>query len=524
MDSRSTPAPVAARVATFLAQPPLALEITLWVLLVAATIGMRIYLCHLLPAYFWSDDGNSYAGPAFRWLDTGELVFDGRRGPIYTLLIAFALNIFHSVLGVIWIQHALNVLAILFTVAAARIWWGRASALPLFACGMALALYGLPLHMGHLVRNETMLFFFSSVALSAWWLALKFDRLGWFFLAALATTLLGMTKNVFVVFPLVMVAGVLVFCGPGWRARGMRLAMVVAGLALPIVALKIHDLTARRVAIPEPQAGILFFGRTAQWTKLDGGIEQDLKEVIRADIEDYRNLGKLDNNIIIKRTAVPHLWKVLQARKQTPADLDRLCRKFAMEAIRDQPKAFADQVLGDLDTLHEDKGVKNEFPSTKEIIDARKSLREYAGPNRRLHPTMDGERMDAILAEHEPAKTFDFFHDCLDRSWLFQGTPAWHKHRLSPVFFTGAALLIVIGFTRGKGRFFFLGIAAVWFSNMVLLSTVGRPLERYLMPLVPIMFWAMSGAILVAWRKLLEKAGGLTPPPASPNTSVPQET
>lgn len=515
MDSRSTPAPVAARVATFLAQPPLALEIALWVLLVAATAGMRIYLCHLLPAYFWSDDGNSYAGPAFHWLNTGELVFDGRRGPVYTLLIAAALKIFGTVLSVIWIQHVLNALAILCTVAVARIWWGRASVLPLFACGVALALYGLPLHLGHLIRNETMLFFFSSIALGAWWLALKYDRAGWYFLAALSTTLLSMTKNVFVVFPLVLVAGVLVFCGPGWRTRGLRLGMVVAGLALPVVALKIHDLTAKRVAVPEPQAGILFFGRTAQWTKLDGGTDQDLKEIIRADIESYRRLPKLDNNIIIKRTAVPHLWKALQARHQTPTDLDRLCRKFAMEAIRDQPQAWGRQILGDLETLQLRAGVKNEFPSDKQIIDAQKSLREYAGPNRRLHPTMEGDRMEAILASRLEGDTFHFFHRCLDHSWLFQDYP---------VLFTTLALLLVFLFTSGKTRFFFLGIAAVWFSNMVLLSTVGRPLERYLMPLVPIMFWAMSGVLLGAWLALLRVAGGLTPPPASPNTSVPQET
>jgi len=515
MDSRSTPAPVAARVATFLAQPPLVLEISLWVLLVAATAGMRIYLCHLLPAYFWSDDGNSYAGPAFHWLNTGELVFDGRRGPVYTLLIAAALKTFGTVLSVIWFQHVLNALAILCTVAVARIWSGRASVLPLFACGVALALYGLPLHLGHLIRNETMLFFFSSMALGAWWLALKYDRAGWYFLAALATTLLSMTKNVFVVFPLVLVASVLVFSGPGWRTRGIRLAILVAGLALPVVALKIHDLTAKRVAVPEPQAGILFFGRTAQWTKLDGGTDQDLKEIIRADIEAYRRLPKLDNNIIIKRTAVPHLWKALQARHQTPTDLDHLCRKFAMEAVRDQPGAWGRQILGDLETLQLRAGVKNEFPSDKQIIDAQKSLREYAGPSRRLHPTMDGERMEAILASRLEGDPFHFFHRCLDHSWLFQDYP---------VLFTTLALLLVFLFTRGKARFFFLGIAAVWFSNMVLLSTVGRPLERYLMPLVPIMFWAMSGIILVAWLALLRMAGGLTPPPASPNTSVPQET
>ena len=186
-----------------------------------------------------------------------------------------------------------------------------------------------------------------------------------------------------------------------------------------------------------------------------------------------------------------------------------------MEAVRDQPQAWGRQILGDLETLQMRAGVKNEFPSDKQIIDAQKSLREYAGPNRRLHPTMEGERMEAILASRLEGDSFHFFHRCLDHSWLFQDYPG---------LFTTLALLLVFLFTGGKTRFFFVGIAAVWFSNMVLLSTVGRPLERYLMPLVPIMFWAMSGVILVAWLALLRVAGGLTPPPASPNTSVPQET
>ncbi len=512
--SRRTFTLAVARVATFLAQPPLALEIVLWLLLVAVTIGMRIYLCHLLPAYFWSDDGNSYAGPAFHWLDTGDLIFDGRRGPIYTLLIVAALKIFGSVIGVIWLQHGINVLAILCTLAVARVWWGRAAVLPLFACGVGLALYGLPLHLGHLIRNETLLFFFSSIAFGAWWLALKWDRPGWFFLAALATALLGMTKNVFVVFPLVLIGSVLVFYGPGWRPRLVRLGLLAAGFALPYAALKVHDLTARRVAVPEPQAGILFFGRTAQWTKLDGGIEQDMKDLIRPDIEEYRRLPKLDNNIIIKRTAVPHLWKALQARKQTPADLDRLCRKFAVEAVRDQPDKFSQQVRNDLEQLHFKAGVKNEFPSAKQIIDARKSLREFGGPHRRLHPTMDGDATDAILAARTEGDSFHFFHRCLDHAWLFQDFP---------VLFTTLALPVLLLSTREKARFFFFGASAVWFSNMVLLSTVGRPLERYLMPLVPLMFWALSGVIIVAWLALLRRAGGLTTPPASPTTGAPQE-
>lgn len=508
-----TPASRLARFATILAQPKPAVEITLWVLLVAATVGIRLYLWHLLPAYFWSDDGNSYAAPAFRWLDSGEMIFDGRRGPTYTLLLAAALKMFGAVNGVIWLQHGLSALAVIGILVVTRLAWGRASVWPLFFCGLALALYGLPLHLGHLIRNETLLLVFSALAFGAWWRALETDRPFWLFLAALGGALVTMTKNVFVPFPFILVAGVFFASRPGLRPRLLRLAVLGAGFALPYAGLKFHESTARTVETPEPQAGILFYGRTAQWTKLDGGIEPGLKDLIREDIESYRRLPKLDNNIIIKRTAVPHLWAALKAQGKTPADLDRLCRQFAVEAVRDQPAAFAAQVRNDLTYLHMRAGVKNEFPSDKQVIDARKSLREL-GQQRDFHPAMEAEAMDAILAARIEGDPFRYFHYCLERAWLFQGYP---------ILYTTLALPLLLICTRGRMRIFFLGIAAVWFFNMVLLSTVGRPLERYLMPLVPLMFWSLSGVLLLAWTTALRLAGGLTSPAPSPTTDTPQE-
>jgi hypothetical protein len=513
MPSKSLP-PTVTRAAAWLRDPPRGLEIALWLVFAAVVIGIRVYLWHLLPAYFWSDDGNSYAHAAFYWLDKGEMIFDGRRGPTYTLLIAVALKVFGAVKGVIWLQHGLDALAILGIVGVARWWCGRIAVIPLFVCGIALAIYGLPLHLGHLIRNETLLFVFSAIAFSAWALALKSDRLIWFFVAALATALLAMTKNVFVAFPPVLALGVFVYAKSGWLPRLLRLAIIVAGLVLPSVALKIHNATSRHVAEPEPQAGVLFFGRTGQWTKLDGGIEPELKEVIRQDIEDYRRLPKLDNNILLKRTAVPHLWQALQARGESLTDLDRLCRRFAVEAVRDQPQAFARQVWSDLVQLHLRAGVKNEFPSDKQVIDARKSLRELQR-QRDLHPAMEADAMDAILAARIEGDPFRLFHYCLNRAWLFQGFP---------VLFTTCALPVMLIFTRGRTRFFFLGVAAVWFSNMLLLSTVGRPLERYLMPLVPLMFWTLSGIFILAWSALLRAAGGLTSPAPSPTTGALQES
>ena len=68
---------------------------------------------------------------------------------------------------------------------------------------------------------------------------------------------------------------------------------------------------------------------------------------------------------------------------------------------------------------------------------------------------------------------------------------------------TTIALCLLLLVTRGKERGFFCGLAVVWFFNMVLLSTVGRPVERYLMPLVAIMFWAMTGVLVFVWKAIL---------------------
>ncbi len=481
------------RIAAFLREPPVALEAILWLLLVAAIVGMRVYLWSLLPADMWSRDAGSYTFAAFHWLDTGEMIFDGRRGPVYTLLIALALKLFGTLNGVVWLQHTLGGLAILALVVTARICWGRVAVLPLFLCGVCLAAYGLPLHLGQLIRNESVLFILSSAAFCSWWLALKWNSRAWLFVAALSAGVLTMTKNVFVPFPVALVVGVLFFEGHVARAKWTRAALIVAGFLLPFAALKIHNALASYFNPPEPQSGILFYGRTAQWTKLDGGIEPELKEKIRAEVEEYRARPKLDNNIVIKRTIVPHLARELQAQQKTAVDLDRLCRRLAFEAVESQPAAFWHQFCGDLYKLHLHDGVKNEFPSPEQIRDAIEEL-HHRDDDQRLHPTMEFDKNIAALESHQDQKSFHLFHRLLSRSLLFQ---------FYPVLGTTLALCLMCLCTRGRERELFLGAAAVWFFKMVLLSTVGRPIERYLMPLVPIMFWSLSGVLVLLWRWVL---------------------
>jgi hypothetical protein len=500
-----------ARFTTFLREPPIILEAVLWLVLTAAVVGIRLYIWHLLPTYLWSGDGDSYAHAAFHWFETGEMIFDGRRGPTYSLLIAAALKLFGRLDAVIWLQEALGGLSILAVVAVARSFFGRAALWPLMACAIALAFYGLPLHLAHLLRNETLLFFFSSVALCAWWPALRSNSKGWLFVAAVSAALGTMTKNVFVPLPLMFAAGVIFASGLDWRARGLRLAVIAAGFILPFAALKLHDATAAHVEPPQPQAGILFYGRTAQWTKFDGGIEPELKELIRADIEDYRRLPKLDNNIIIKRTAVPHLWLELAKRGETPTDLDRLCRRFAVEAVRTHPAEFWRQICGDLFLLHFVEGVKNEFPHDSHLRGALKELEGVKYSDPAMLRAENRQILEARIGGH----SMGTFHRLLEWSWMFQ---------YFPVLATTLALPVLILCLRGKERWFFLGNAAVWFFNMVLLSTVGRPLERYLTPLVPIMFWAQSGVLILLWNWLLRRASGLTSPVPSHTTGAPLAT
>jgi hypothetical protein len=490
--SRMTQSRIENPIARLLRQPPFALEIVLWLLLAGAIVAMRVYLWQLLPAYMWSRDAGSYAGAAFHWLDTGSMIFDGRRGPVYTLLIAAGLKLFGTVNGVVWLQHALGGFAIFAVVLTARIYWGRISVLPLFVCGACLAAYGLPLHLGHLIRNESTLFILSAATLCSWWLSLKWNSKGWLFAAAVSVAVLTMTKNVFAPFPLVLAGGVLFFEGHVFREKCIRLGLIVVGFLLPYAALKGHNAFARHVNASEPQSGILFYGRTAQWTKLDGGIEPELKAKIRAEVEDYRSRDKLDNNIVIKRTIVPHLARELGRQGKSAVELDRLCRRLAFEAVENQPAAFWRQVRGDLYRLNIHEGVSDEFPNPDDV---RSALRDVQNHDEfQIHPTMAIEANVTALETHDNPDSFRLFHRLETRAILFQ---FW------PVLLTTVGLIVLILCTRGREREFFLGCAVIWYFNQVLLSTVGRPIDRYFMPLVPIMFWTLSGMIFILWRALL---------------------
>src|ERR1700728_249903 len=92
--------------------PPWA-EPVAWAFLIAVTIGMRLYLIHLLPVGLWSKDAGSYAYSAFRWIHTGIWETDPRRGPIYSMLIALCGKLWGSIYSLMILQHIMGICAIL---------------------------------------------------------------------------------------------------------------------------------------------------------------------------------------------------------------------------------------------------------------------------------------------------------------------------------------------------------------------------------------------------------------------------
>jgi hypothetical protein len=461
----------------------------LGLLLVAVSAAWaRLVFLQLLPCYLWSKDSISYAAPAFRWIDSGEWFIDGRRGPVYSMFIGYLTRWWGSLNGVSFAQHALEWVAIVFTVICVRLHTGRRHAWLVWLAGYALAVYGLPLAFGSLVRNEALLFFFASIAFGAWSLAVFRGSAFAEGAGGLMASLLNLTKQVLLPYPVV---AVITCVGLARRTPGrlaVRLCALLAGLALPYALLSWHNHTAREVDEPQPQSGILFYGRTAQWTVLDGGIEPQIKAAIRAEVEAYRRLPKRDNNIIVHKTVVPHLEEILKSQKKSYVDLDRLCRKFALEAVRAHPGEFALQVLHDLKVMLFQFGDGTYVPDSKQLKNTATSLEQRANLPEYLHVAGTAQMLRARAHENHFRSSI-----WIQRTaWLFQ---------FYPVLLTTIVVVLLVYQRRGNERWFWLGLAAQWFFTLVLLSTVGRPLSRYLMPVVPVMFWVLTTGLVagVQW-------------------------
>ncbi|MGC3990946.1 MAG: glycosyltransferase family 39 protein [Chthoniobacteraceae bacterium] len=491
MTSASTVSPPAStftRLWQALREPSRNLEIGMWIILVLATFGIRALLVKLVPVALWSDDAGSYVDSAFRWVHTGIWESDPRRGPVYSLLIAFCTKLWGGLDALMVVQHVMGACAALMGMITVRLLAGRRAMLPILLCGYAYGIYGVPLNLEHLVRNETTLFFFSALTWLAWVLAIR--RKSWVCLAiaGVACGMVGLTKG-FVLGPcagIILVACFFVFKDSRRQAILMALVFAVA-FAFPTIGAKTLRKLTRHDRPSEPQDGILFYGRTAQFTYLEGGIEPEIKAQIRQEVEDYRKLPKLNNNLILKRTVVPHLRTILATEKKTPEDLNRLCRNLALEGISHHKLAYTKQVLGDIKDLLLNGGRRFKAPTIDELQSSAENIEKRPKNDRLLHPD------ETVKTLHNLSKNKNLLRPYLrwlNSCWLF---------RVTPVLLTTLLLPWLCWRTTGKERWWWLTATGTWYFSLVLLSTIGRPLDRYLIPVVPVMFITLTSAISIFW-------------------------
>ncbi|MCE9609054.1 MAG: glycosyltransferase family 39 protein [Chthoniobacter sp.] len=487
----ATPSPLlraAGRVLRFLTQPPRAAEVMSWILLVAVIVAARVYMAQLLPGYLWSKDSRGYAGAAVLWLDRGHWESDPKRGPVYSLLIAACLKMFGTFDSVVILQHLIGGLLVLGSAVTLRMMCGRRAHWPVIACGLALAVYGQQLFLERLIRNDLLLYAFAFIAFAAWCRALERPARGWLFVCGASAALLALSRNVLAPFPVVVLAALI------WHTRGtprvaaLSVAAFLAGFSLPLVGAKIFRQLTIHDRPPQPQPGAMLFARVAQFTVLDGGIEPEVKALIRSDIETYRKRTRLDNNEILVRTAVPRMRNYYDTLGKTPGELDALCWRLATEAIRAHPGLYARQCGQDFLKVQFHLGTSATNPTSGDIRAACKSLSNETGwpllraaeIARRLEPAFHNSHLARYKRMNE-------------RAWLF----AWW-----PVLWTSLGVTALAIFQRGKMQLWWITSAVSWWFLIVLLCTVGRPLSRYLMPVVPIMFWTLGSGVSLAWNWL----------------------
>ena len=498
-------------------------EIAIWAFIVAVTVGIRLYLVHLLPVGLWSKDGGSYAYSAFHWIHTGIWETDPRRGPIYSMFIAFCAKLWGSVYSIMVVQHVMGIAAILLTLLTLRLMHGRRALIPLAACGYAYGLYGLPVYMEHLVRNETLLFFCGSISLVTWYLAIRQHNAQWIWITALSAAILSATKNVWFPFPVLFIWATLWYFRKDRRFAVTQVLIFIVAFALPYEGAKIfkaHTLGEDRS--DEPQDGVLLYGRTAQFTYLDGGIDPDIKQEIRPQVEAYVkevnrfSPPRLDNNEILKTTVVPTLMKIYRKEGKSGEDLNKLCQALAVEGIKHHPIQYALQVWRDMVHMHLTCGVRYVAPDDSEIDSQRELLTELIKPDPIIHVPESMAKLNAIagaepipgsekqVKRHQSTGRFATYRLFLLSSWLFD---------IVPVLLTTLLMPVVFFLTPRPTRAWWLGAAGLWYFTVVLLCTIGRPLDRYLIPALPIMFFTMSSALMLAWNALAGPPAEQTPKP-----------
>ena len=497
--------PASSRLPRWLQPPSPGVEVLGWLLVAAGLVGIRWFVAVHLPTYVWTRDSGSYVAPAAAWLQTGQWVTSARRGPVYSLFIAAILKGGGTLATVATAQTILGALTAALTIFMARVWLGRRAVWPLLVCAGFYALYGMPVELERLIRNETLLTLFATLAFGAWFFALRRGSAAWAAASGLCSGLMQLLKGIFPVFPLI----VMCLVAWNWRDRPRR-AVALAGcylimFSLPLAGSKLYTRLSGTARPPEPEDGQMFYGRTAQWTYLEGGIAPDIKARIhdqaRAYGDRFRKTGKLDNNEIVKRTVVPSLKTILvDERGQTLVDVNRFCWRLGLEGVAHHPLAYARQFGHDLYYLNFISAQRFVVFQPKQLKSAVSDAEKYVAARPAGERSLDARIFDLPRARAAVGGATGK-DGALARFSRLMKIAGWLR-LVSPVFLTTLALPFLAYRRRGRERLFWIGSALLWFYYLVLLSTVGRPLDRYLMPVVPIMFWAISATLAAGWRRL----------------------
>jgi hypothetical protein len=490
--------------ARWLLRPPGWVEIAALLLFVAAIVGIRWYLTHLAPVYFWSKDSKSYVFPVVDWLTSGEWKTENRRGPIYSLFIAGVLSVRPSLTAVAIAQHILGGAAVFFSALAIRLKLGRAVWLPLLFCGLSYAIYNVPVYLEHLMRNETLIFLFASLAVTSLFLAFTGGSAGWMLAAGLSAGVGNLVKSVFVPFPLAVLLSVFVF---RHDRRGMIIRLVAAllGFALPVLAMKAYYRLLPEEKEADAYSGIQLYGRVAQWTVLDGPEFAEIKALIRPKVEEYRAFDKLDNNWVIKRGIVPAINDHLRAQGMGFRDVNRVCKALAFETIRKNPGLYIQQVCGDLGKYMR-LGFHQRMPGKDLLKENHDQITALKSP----HPVFQHERAIGVLKEQDNPETFHRFHAISRWSPLFETWPT--------ALVTSLLLPLLVVFSKKEARGFWIACSVMWFAYALLICTVGKPMQRYLLPMTPVTFFTLTLLLCHAWRAGLEWLGKDRPASRTPET------
>jgi hypothetical protein len=386
-------------------------------------------------------------------------------------------------------QHIVGGLGILATAFYLRVMLGARALWPAIACGVALALYGKLLYMEHLIRNDIYLFFLAAVALIAWGLSLRSMAMAWLFVCGLAAALGAITRNMLAPLPLLILLGLAWQCRKEIKTVIVPAAIFILGFAIPYVGAKVFRQLTVHDRPPLSQPAQNFFARVAQFTVLDGGIEPEIKALIREDIEKYRAREDLDNNEILNQTAVPRIRAHYESQGKTLADGDRLFWRLALEAVSAHPKEYLAQCRSEFLQVQLEMGVPESEPTAGDVRGSVRALSNSENPWPQLRIAETTKLLEPALKK-EHLRDYRRFNE---HAWLFAGMP---------VLFTSIGVTLLALFWRGNLKPWWLTSAVIWWYMMILLCTIGRPLGRYLLPVMPIMFWTLGSFVALAWMGL----------------------